>query len=102
MIDPIGKILGPAPVDMLSITGPKADKTDAITSFGDVFEQAISRVDQAKQESHDKVDRFLNGEDQEVHDMVLSTQRAEISFELFLQVRNKVVQAYQEVMRMQM
>jgi flagellar hook-basal body complex protein FliE len=32
---------------------------------------------------------------------VLATQRAELAFELFLQVRNKVVQAYQEIMRMQ-
>jgi flagellar hook-basal body complex protein FliE len=33
---------------------------------------------------------------------VLATQRAELAFDLFLEMRNKVVQAYQEIMRMQM
>jgi flagellar hook-basal body complex protein FliE len=36
-----------------------------------------------------------------LHTTVLATQRAELSFDLFLQVRNKVVAAYQEIMRMQ-
>ncbi|MCL4851471.1 MAG: flagellar hook-basal body complex protein FliE, partial [Bryobacteraceae bacterium] len=42
-----------------------------------------------------------SGEAEEVHQAVLATQQAELAFEMFLQVRNKVVQAYQEVMRMQ-
>jgi len=37
-----------------------------------------------------------------LHDTVLATQQAELAFELFMQARNKVVSAYQEIMRMQM
>ena len=48
------------------------------------------------------VERFLSGEGEELHTTILATQRAELSFDLFLQVRNKVVSAYQEIMRMQM
>jgi flagellar hook-basal body complex protein FliE len=44
----------------------------------------------------------MNGETEEIHQVILAGQRAEIAFETFLQVRNKAVQAYQEVMRMQM
>ena len=48
------------------------------------------------------VERFLNGEGEELHSTVLATQRAELAFDMFLQMRNKVVSAYQEIMRMQM
>ena len=48
------------------------------------------------------VEKFLSGEGEELHTTVLATQRAELAFQLFLQVRNKVVDAYQEIMRMQM
>ena len=41
-----------------------------------------------------------SGETEELHQVILAGQRAEIAFETFLQVRNKVVQAYQEIMRM--
>jgi len=47
------------------------------------------------------VGRFLSDEGEEVHTVALATQRAELAFELFLQVRNKVVSAYQSVMQMQ-
>jgi flagellar hook-basal body complex protein FliE len=48
------------------------------------------------------VQSFLAGEGGELHSTIMATQRAELSFELFQQVRNKVVSAYQEIMRMQM
>ncbi len=48
------------------------------------------------------VQKFVTGESEELHSVALGVQRAELEFELFLQVRNKVVQAYQEIMRMQM
>ena len=63
---------------------------------------AIGRVDQFQQNSQTAIGKFLSGEDEEVHKVALATQQAEIAFDLFLQVRNKVVSAYQEVMRMQM
>jgi flagellar hook-basal body complex protein FliE len=48
------------------------------------------------------VERFLSGDGEDIHTTVLATQRAELSFEMFQQVRNKVVSAYQEIMKMQM
>ncbi len=44
---------------------------------------------------------ILSGEGDDLHKTIMTTQRADLAMELFLQVRNKVVQAYQEVMRMQ-
>ena len=70
--------------------------------FHSVLSEAMGRVQQFQQNSETAIGRFLSGEDEEVHKVALATQQAELSFDLFLQVRNKVISAYQEVMRMQM
>jgi flagellar hook-basal body complex protein FliE len=88
------------PVDPLSFDRATVAKPEV--SFGKLFETAVDRVEHLQTVTDDKLDRFLRGEDQDVHDVVLAGQRAELAFDYFLQVRNKVVQAYQEVMRMQM
>ena len=63
---------------------------------------AIQNVEGSRQNASASVEQFLSGEGDELHTTILATQQAELSFELFLQVRNKVVSAYQEIMRMQM
>jgi flagellar hook-basal body complex protein FliE len=69
--------------------------------FKGLFEKAVAGVENLKQTADQGVERFLAGEGEELHSMVMATQKAELAFELFLQVRNKVVTAYQEIMRMQ-
>lgn len=102
-MDPLQAIRMTAPVEPLDTAKLSPTKATAEQAgFGELFEQAVARVEQAHRTGQEKVDRLLRGEDQELHEVVLATQRAELSFEYFMQVRNKVVQAYQEVMRMQM
>lgn len=79
-----------------------AGNTKGAGSFQDVFASAVKSVEASRQDASASVDRFLSGEGEELHTTVLATQKAELSFELFLQARNKVVNAYQEIMRMQM
>ncbi len=81
-----------------STAGPGASAPGA---FQAVFKDAVETVEQLRQSANATVDRFLSGESEELHQAAIATQRAELSFDLALQVRNKVVQAYQEVMRMQ-
>jgi flagellar hook-basal body complex protein FliE len=69
--------------------------------FKSVLADAILKVESFQQNAQTSVDRFLSGEGEELHRVALNTQQAELSFQLFLQVRNKIVSAYQEVMRMQ-
>ena len=71
-------------------------------AFQEIFSTAIKSVEASGRHASASVDRFLSGENEELHTTILATQRAELSFELFLQVRNKVVNAYQEIMRMPM
>lgn len=69
--------------------------------FRSVLADAIGGVERLRGEANRRVEQFLTGESQEVHTVALATQRAELAFETFLQVRNKVVSAYQSIMQMQ-
>jgi flagellar hook-basal body complex protein FliE len=70
--------------------------------FQKVLESTIQTLQSTQNDASKAVQSFLTGESEDLHTTALATQRAEIAFELGLQVRNKVVSAYQEIMRMQM
>lgn len=70
--------------------------------FRDILSSSIATVEQTQQQAGTAVQNFLTGESDDLHTAALAGQRAEVSLQLFMQVRNKVVSAYQEIMRMQM
>jgi flagellar hook-basal body complex protein FliE len=69
--------------------------------FESLLQGAIEAVERPQTEARHAVDAFLSGNVDEVHSVALAVQRADLTFELGLQVRNKVASAYQEIMRMQ-
>jgi len=93
----IAPISAPSPSSIRS-----AGEAPSGAGFQDVFASAIGQVESAGQDASASVQRFLSGDGEDLHTTALATQRAELSFEMFQQVRNKVVSAYQEIMRMQM
>ena len=70
--------------------------------FQSVLSSAIDSIQSLQNNAAGSVQKFLTGENEEIHTTVLATQKAELAFELGLQIRNKVVDAYQEIMKMQM
>jgi len=100
MASPIAPIAPVAPIDIASPA--RAGATQGAGSFGSLLGDSIARVEGLRASSGEAIGRMLSGEGEEIHQVALQVQQAEIAFELFLQVRNKVAQAYQEVMRMQM
>jgi flagellar hook-basal body complex protein FliE len=62
--------------------------------------EAMQAVQGLQSTAHASAASFLAGESVDLHKVALDQQRAAVAFDLLLQVRNKVVQAYQEVMRM--
>lgn len=68
--------------------------------FQAAMKSAIETVNSMKNDADATARRFLSGEGGELHQVALEQQQAQLAFDLFLQVRNKAVQAYQEVMRM--
>jgi flagellar hook-basal body complex protein FliE len=79
-----------------------AGETSSNTGFQDVFSSAIGQVESMNRQASTEVQRFLSGEGEDLHTVALATQQADLAFEMFQQVRNKVVSAYQEIMKMQM
>ena len=98
MSDPIRAIAG----IQLPEAVQAAAKPGSGGGFQEVLANAIQKVEAIGQNADASVGRFLSGEGEELHTTILATQQAELSFDLFMQARNKVVSAYQEVMRMQM
>ena len=96
---PITPIRAPAAIPLIE---PLSPSTSSSGAFQSVLSEAIGRVQQFQQNSQTTIGKFLSGEDEEVHKVALAAQQAQIAFDLFMGVRNKVISAYQEVMRMQM
>jgi len=71
------------------------------SGFRGALENAIQSVETSQNAGAQAVENFLSGEGVELHSTILAVQRASLSFDLFLQVRNKAISAYQEIMRMQ-
>ncbi|MEQ1885054.1 MAG: flagellar hook-basal body complex protein FliE [Bryobacteraceae bacterium] len=89
-----------------SVTGLRAklptETAGGSTGFDAAFRDAVSKVESFQVNAKESVNRFLSGEGEEIHKVALAAQQADLSFQLFLQARNKIVSAYQEVMRMQL
>ncbi len=90
-----------APIAPVQTPASPAVGTSGGTAFQSAFTDAIQQVESFGQNAKASINNFLSGEGEELHDVAIKTQEAEMSFDLFLQVRNKIVSAYQEVMRMQ-
>ncbi len=65
-------------------------------------EGTIGTMESLNSNAGTAVQNFLSGQNEDLHTTILATQQAEMAFELGLQVRNKVVSAYQEIMKMQL
>ncbi len=87
-----------APISGHAVTGSAAGTS---ANFSSLLEGAIQGVEQPRQEANQAIQNLLNG-DEELHTVALAAQRADLAFDLGLQVRNKIVSAYQEIMRMQL
>ncbi len=92
------------PISQISLPAAIQPASGAASSggFADVFSSAVQQVESIGKTASASVGRFLSGQGEELHTAVMATNRAELSFQMFLQTRNKVVSAYQEVMKMQL
>lgn len=81
------------------IQRPKTEKGDA--GFGTVLKDAISTVNELQKQSNQEIEKLMTGESEDLHKTVIAMQKADLSFQMMMQVRNKIVQAYQEIIRTQ-
>ncbi len=68
--------------------------------FGDIFSKLITDVEQNQTKASEITRSVLMGDNPNLHQSVIAMQEASVSFGLMVEVRNKVVESYQELMRM--
>lgn len=71
------------------------------TAFGELFQAALQDVNEQQLEAEKAVQGLVTGEIEDLHRVMIATEKARLSLQLTVQVTNKVVEAYKEMTRMQ-
>jgi flagellar hook-basal body complex protein FliE len=74
---------------------------EAPTGFTNVFEQQLNRVNNDLTVAESSLQKLASGEPIELHDVMIALETARIGVQTVVQIRNRLVEAYQDVMRMQ-
>ena len=75
---------------------------DNVQNFGDFLKNALEKVNATQLQAEQMTYDFAIGNEVQLHQVVLATEKATLALQLTMQIRNKVIEAYQELMRMQM
>ncbi len=70
-------------------------------SFSDILKNALNGVNDAQHQANTAVEQALSGESKDVHETMVALQKADTSLKMMLEVRNKLLEAYQEVIKTQ-
>lgn len=85
----------------LNISNTTEEKING-TSFSNVLSDAISKVNDSEVNANNKVESLIKGEDVEMHEVMLAMQESVLSLQALIEVRNKTVEAYQEISKLQL
>ena len=97
-----GPTSGIAPIpDVAQVGSPGSAGTADSSGFVDSLKSAIGKVNDTQLEAGRAVDALMTGETQDIHRTMVALQQADVSFQLMMQIRNKLVAAYEEIQRMQ-
>jgi len=96
----------PDPISSLRIVPSEADLAPSAVAprhwgFVETLRGAMDQVEQLQGEADGKAAALLEGNGMDVHSAMIAVEKADLSFQLMMQVRNKIVSAYQEISRMQ-
>ncbi len=80
--------------------GKSAD--DATQSFSDTLSGFVNNVNDLQNKANDAIDKMASGQTTDVHDVMVAMEKAKVSFDMLLQIRNKMLDAYKQIMQMQM
>lgn len=77
----------------------KTKEKDKGLSFNSIFDTAIDNYKKQEAEVNNDIYRLSAGETDDLHNLMINTQKAQISLDLLIQLRNKALDAYNEIMR---
>jgi len=96
-------------IDLLALTKPteavkqtqKAKNRKPTSSFSNTLLESIQKVNDLQKQADKSIEDLATGENRDVAQTMIAVEKANISFQLMTQIRNRIVETYQEVMRMQ-
>jgi flagellar hook-basal body complex protein FliE len=94
------RIGGLSPQSYTPLGRPVTPQTGA-GGFQETLKAALQDVNQTQLNSGDLVQRMVSGEEVDLHDVMMSAEEASVAFEMLMEIRNKLLEAYQEIQRMQ-
>ena len=74
---------------------------EAGPSFADTLKEAVNNVNQMQVDSDHKAQELATGKSDDIAGVMIATEKAEIALRAMVQVRNKIIDAYQDIMKMQ-
>jgi flagellar hook-basal body complex protein FliE len=89
-----------APLEGVESPSKAGGTSKASSGFAESLKEAIESVDRLEKESESAQASFARGEDVDLHDVLIKVEEAEVAFKTMMEVRNKLVDAYREIMRM--
>ena len=96
----IGGPLTSAPTSIGSVANSSV-ADNASSSFGDVFKNALNQVSSLEGNAQQQVATLLQGGNADMSKVMISVEKADVAFQLMMQMRNKIVSAYQDIEKMQ-
>lgn len=88
--------------DLAEMRGTAAPATNADMGFGTFLEKSIKEVNDLLAGADKKAIDLASGKSENLHDAMISMEKAETALKLMVQTRNKAIEAYHEIMRMQL
>lgn len=93
--------VGDTPAGMRNLGAVPVEGTTKSPSFGDLMTQAVNKVNDVQKTSNAMADSYERGvAGVDITDVMIASQKASVSFQAMVQVRNKLVDAYRDVMNM--
>ena len=93
--------------NLKAVLGPGLDKSKKAgqgedgKTFSETLEDSLNQVNRLQSDADRAIEDLSTGKSQSIHETMLSVNKADIAFRMTMQIRNKIVEAYQEVLRMQ-
>lgn len=88
------------PVLSKMVSSPQPPPKNEGPSFGDIMKESIQKVDQSQKEADQMLQDFINMKNKDLHQVMIAWEKADVSLQLLIKVRSKILEAYQDVMRM--
>jgi len=86
---------------MPTVPTPATGTETETGGFSATLKQAVNKVSELSDTSDQQVSELMQGDRQDIHNVMIAVEKADVAFQLMMQVRNKIVNAYEEVSKMQ-